>query len=58
MCDDVDWIHLAQESKLWQPPIIIVMNPEIPLKQLWETSSLLECLHAAQEGFCPAELSI
>lgn len=35
----------------------MVMNPEIPLKQLWETSSLLECLHSAQEGFCHTELS-
>ena len=44
----MDWIHLAQETKLWQATIIMVMNPEIPLKQLSETSSLLECLYAAQ----------
>jgi hypothetical protein len=41
--DDVDWIHLAKESKMWQAPIIVVMNPEIPLNQMWETSSLLTC---------------
>lgn len=41
--DYVDWIHLAQERKMWQAPIFVVINPEIPLKQMWETSSLLTC---------------
>jgi hypothetical protein len=32
LCEDEDWIYLAEESVQWQTPVNVIMNHQVPYK--------------------------
>jgi hypothetical protein len=53
-CDDVQWIHLAQDRVQWQAVVNTITNFEFHKR--WEIPSPAKQKLASQKGLCSKEL--